>query len=199
MAWNYLEACFNIRQYKGEVVGEDFVEFEHYEWVVLNVLCNRANNKTGRCFPGYNTIAEDCRISPRKAFDSVKNLERLSILRKQNTRSSNTYYIDLNRMLALADVEEELKDENESSSRKRMRTGKTYRRVEPQPQGVMVAFATLPERRQKMLRAEFYDWENDQLADGPDFPFERWLEKVKLVNEPSALSYNFEDEEDEVG
>lgn len=59
-----------------------------FELVVFIYLCRCGNN--GRpAFPSYNTIASNCRISRRKAIDTVKSLEAKGFLQKTLTRNNN--------------------------------------------------------------------------------------------------------------
>lgn len=70
------------------------------EFYVLCYLCKCRNSVTGKCFPSYNRISTDCKISRSSVVKAVKQLSMKGIIsvthnyRKQIMRS-NSYEIHL--------------------------------------------------------------------------------------------------------
>ena len=70
------------------------------EFYVLCYLLKCRNSVTGKCFPSYNRIVSDCRISRSSVVKAVKQLEEKGVItvtrnyRRQVMRS-NSYEINL--------------------------------------------------------------------------------------------------------
>ena len=56
---------------------------------VLVALCERANRKTGQCWPGVEAVAEDVCMSPRSIITYIAALERNGYVTKQAMRGKN--------------------------------------------------------------------------------------------------------------
>ena len=74
-------------------------ELSIYEKMVYCVLCSFADNKTGICYPSYETIAARAGCSRRKAIACIETLAEKGLLRKEEraTRNggnrTNIYYL----------------------------------------------------------------------------------------------------------
>lgn len=61
---------------------------------VLIHLWRRADRKTGRCWPGADSIAEKCKIHRDSVWPALKELERRGLLRRQRrTGTSNEFFL----------------------------------------------------------------------------------------------------------
>lgn len=62
-------------------------------------LCDRANYKTGTCFPSIKTIASSLKLSPSTVKRALSDLEKAGFIEKENRwranggKSSNLYHI----------------------------------------------------------------------------------------------------------
>ena len=69
------------------------------ERLTLLYLADRRNDKTGKCFPSYERIAQDLGISKRSAIRHVEALEAMGLLKKHErrgkTQNSNQYDLSL--------------------------------------------------------------------------------------------------------
>lgn len=74
--------------------------------LVLLALCDRANKDTGECWPGIETIAEDCSLSPRSVVTYIAGLVRNGYVEKQllrtkdGKRRANHYWVLFDRVEA---------------------------------------------------------------------------------------------------
>lgn len=54
--------------------------------LVLFMICHRHHDRTGDCFPSYDTIAKSCGFSRRKVIDLIGDLEKNGLLIRQKRR-----------------------------------------------------------------------------------------------------------------
>ena len=64
-------------------------ELSVYEKTVYCVLCSFADNKTGICYPSYETIAARAGCSGRKAIACIEILAEKGLLRKEERATKN--------------------------------------------------------------------------------------------------------------
>ena len=64
-------------------------ELSVYEKIVYCVLCSFADNKTGICYPSYETIAARAGCSRRKAIACIETLAEKGLLRKEERSTKN--------------------------------------------------------------------------------------------------------------
>jgi hypothetical protein len=68
MGFEYTGAVFKIKvstidvEQDGETITVPYTGIDH---AVLSALANRANNETGKCWPGYGLLAQDTHFSRR--------------------------------------------------------------------------------------------------------------------------------------
>lgn len=65
---------------------------------VLMMICFYHHDKTGECFPSYETIAKSCGFSRRKVIDLVSDIEKNGLIvkhhrRVDNQQSSNSFVL----------------------------------------------------------------------------------------------------------
>lgn len=86
MGFKYTDAAFKTKAVKG---------MDKY---VLLLICERANNDTGVCWPSMRTIAEDGGISKDTVLRSVRLLAEKAIIKivvEGHERKSNRYQVDM--------------------------------------------------------------------------------------------------------
>ncbi|CAB5220152.1 Helix-turn-helix domain containing protein [uncultured Caudovirales phage] len=69
--------------------------------LVLLVIANRINQKTGECFPSMGSMAEDTGLSRRSILRSIDNLNRLNLIHIEprflgNTKGKRSHIYRLN-------------------------------------------------------------------------------------------------------
>ncbi len=98
MGFEYLKAAIECSRVQGTTK------------LVLIVLADRADNKTGVCWPSVRRVAQDAGIAKSTAQAHLKAIETLEIMKvmaRGNETKSNRYRLDLDAMRSAAGTEEE--------------------------------------------------------------------------------------------
>jgi predicted transcriptional regulator len=69
------------------IYDNDIPNLTVYDIAVYQYIVRCGNNSTA--FPSYNTIAKKCRISRRKAIDTISHLIGLGLLEKETLTKKN--------------------------------------------------------------------------------------------------------------
>jgi hypothetical protein len=128
MGFDYTDAVFKIRvttielEQDGETTTVPYTGIDH---AVLNALANRANNETGKCWPGYGLLAEDTHFSRRAVMRAVAKLEQIGFITTEITdqRSTNTYTLHMDKLVA-ASLLSPAKNKGKSKKLRGKHTGK---------------------------------------------------------------------------
>jgi hypothetical protein len=105
MGFHFTDAVFNIRvtELEAEADGKKVtLPYTGIDHAVLNALANRANNETGKCWPGYGLLAEDTHFSRRAVMRAAVKLEKFGLITSEFTtdRNTNTYTLHMDRLVA---------------------------------------------------------------------------------------------------
>jgi Helix-turn-helix domain len=108
MGFDYTDIVFKIKVTTLQVEDEDgkkkTVPYTGIDHAVLNALANRANNDTGKCWPGYGVLAEDTHFSRRAVMRAVAKLEQFGFISTEipDERSTNTYTLHMCKLVAVS-------------------------------------------------------------------------------------------------
>lgn len=116
MAFSYLAEVFKIDA--GMIMadatttapGAPGIRYSHNEHCVLLALANRANEKTGLCWPGYASIGRSVHLSRSAVVRALRNLKRMGLITVHpptKGRVSNTYKLFLDRIKLTAEWAQE--------------------------------------------------------------------------------------------
>lgn len=80
----YVPGTFILVPSKSVLKEVDAISQSLFLW-----LCEHTNNKTGKCFPSINRLAQLCRVSKNTIKNRMKQLEKAGLIKKETRKKSN--------------------------------------------------------------------------------------------------------------